>query len=78
MNSHPQFLTRKRSMLLSEPQLAEMLNLSISWVQRARFTGEGPPFIKIKHAVRYRKVDVERWIEERIQTSTSDNGGNHA
>ncbi|MEM6812508.1 MAG: helix-turn-helix domain-containing protein [Pseudomonadota bacterium] len=62
-------------MLIPEPKAAEMLSMSIAWMQRARLTGEGPPYVKIKHAVRYRISDIEAWIEEHKRTSTSDKGG---
>jgi len=59
-------------MLIPEPKAAEMLGMSIAWMQRSRLTGEGPPYVKIKHAVRYRTTDLEKWIQDRIQNSTSD------
>ncbi|MFN3700451.1 MAG: helix-turn-helix transcriptional regulator [Alphaproteobacteria bacterium] len=64
--------------LIPEPDAANILGVSISWMQRSRHTGEGPPYVKIKHAVRYRESDIEAFIEARIKTSTSDQGGSHA
>ena len=58
-------------MLLRENEAAKYLGMSISWMQRSRWDGSGPPFIKINHAVRYRQSDLEDWVEKRIQNSTS-------
>jgi predicted DNA-binding transcriptional regulator AlpA len=57
--------------LLRENEAAKYLGMSISWMQRSRWDGSGPPFIKINHAVRYRQSDLEDWVEKRIQNSTS-------
>ena len=62
-------------MLLNEQQTAIFLGMSISWVQRTRWEGGGPPYVKINHAVRYRQSDLEQWVENRLQNSTSDNKG---
>lgn len=64
------------SQLLNEIQAARMLGMSPAWVQRKRWSGGGPPFIKIDHAVRYRLEDLEEWINSRVRTSTSDEGHN--
>jgi predicted site-specific integrase-resolvase len=40
-------------------------------LQRWRVTGEGPPFVKIGRAVRYREDDLEKFIAERRRSSTS-------
>ncbi len=64
-----------KTMLIQEPEAAKILGMSISWMQRSRWDGSGPPYIKINHAVRYRVSDLEKWIEERIQKSTSENKG---
>lgn len=63
-------------MLLNEVQVAKMLGMSPAWMQRKRWEGGGPPYIKIDHAVRYREEDVKDWIDARVRTSTSDEGHN--
>jgi len=62
-------------MLMNEQQAAIFLGMSISWMQRTRWEGGGPPYVKINHAVRYRQNDLEKWIEGRLQNSTSENAG---
>lgn len=62
------------SILLNETQVAEMIALSVHWLRRKRWSGGGIPFIKIAEngAVRYRREDVESFINCRVQASTSD------
>lgn len=33
-------------------------------LEQWRYRGEGPPYIKIGQAVRYRRADVDRWLDE--------------
>jgi predicted DNA-binding transcriptional regulator AlpA len=59
--------------LLDERQAAEILGLSVRFLQNRRYVGGGPPFVKISaRAVRYRPSDLERWVEEHIQSSTAE------
>lgn len=60
--------------LLSETQTAELLGLSIRTLQSWRLRGGGPPFAKVGRAVRYRRSDLELWLEQRLRVSTSDPG----
>lgn len=54
--------------LLHERDAAEMLGMSIAWMQKARYLGTGPRFIKTggKHgrAVRYLHADLLAYINE--------------
>lgn len=59
MITYPDFMT--------EAELAEYLNAkglktSVPTLQKKRLTGGGIPFVKIGTKVRYRKVDVEAWL----------------
>ena len=65
-------MKQKSQKLYNEVEAADMLNMSIAWMQRMRWSGNGPPFVKIGHAVRYRPEDIQDWINERLRTSTSD------
>lgn len=61
--------------LLTEKQTAEYLQLTPRFLQARRYRGNGPPFIRISsRAIRYRLADLEEWINNRIRTSTSDQG----
>ena len=61
--------------LLPERDAAELLNLSIAWLQKARYLGNGPRYVKASgqggRAVRYRRSDVMAYIEENL-VETSD------
>lgn len=58
--------------LFKTRQAAEFLNTTDRQLEIWRQTGGGPPFVKLSpRAVRYRKYDLEKWIESRIKTSTA-------
>jgi hypothetical protein len=61
--------------LLTEKQAATLLGFKPSALQAWRLRGDGPPFVKISaRAVRYRRRDLETFVEERLRVSTSDTG----
>jgi predicted DNA-binding transcriptional regulator AlpA len=45
--------------------------MSTAWFQRARWAGNGPPYVKVGRAVRYRLDELVSWFEDRKRTSTS-------
>jgi excisionase family DNA binding protein len=52
--------------LMTEEQVAKLLAVSWHTVYRLRVSGEGPPWIRVgKRAIRYRRRDVERWLQRR-------------
>ena len=53
-------------------QTAERIGLSESFLNKARVTGGGPPYLKVGKAVRYRWSDVEAWLQARTRRSTSE------
>ena len=54
--------------LLREDEVAKLLDVSVHWLRRMRCLGCGLKFVKLSQhgAVRYRKIDVESFILERI------------
>lgn len=56
------------SAFLREEAAAKYLNFSVSTLQKWRFRGLGPNFVKIGVSVRYRLTDLETFTSERIQT----------
>lgn len=60
--------------LLTEVDASQILNLKVTTLRRWRWSGEGPPHIKLGGAVRYRRSDLEAYIEAQRRTSTSDTG----
>jgi predicted DNA-binding transcriptional regulator AlpA len=49
--------------LLNEHQVAKFLQLSVASVRRWRLFRTGPKYFKIGAAVRYRREDVETWLD---------------
>ncbi len=49
--------------LLTPAELARPLNVSVSWLAKARMRGEGPPYVKIGRAVRYPDSDAREWVD---------------
>ncbi len=59
--------------LLNESQTAQFLGLTIRCLQNWRSRGGGPPYIQIsRRAIRYRRADLEAWIDARIVANTTD------
>jgi predicted DNA-binding transcriptional regulator AlpA len=67
--------TRTRSILVDERTAATMIDMTPRFLQERRRRGNGPPFVQISsRCIRYRPEDIEAWAEERLRTSTSDQG----
>jgi len=50
--------------LLNEQEVADLLHVAVNTVRNWRWRGEGPRAIKLgKRAVRYRRADVDAFIE---------------
>jgi predicted DNA-binding transcriptional regulator AlpA len=62
--------TEMQTQLLSTPQAAKFLNVSIAFLERDRWAGARIPFVKIgSRAVRYRLDDLEAYISTHRQQS---------
>ena len=58
------------SQLLSTPQAAKFLNVSIAFLERDRWAGARVPFVKIgSRAVRYHLDDLEGYINSQRHQS---------
>jgi predicted DNA-binding transcriptional regulator AlpA len=69
------------SRLLTERDASELLCLSVRTLQKWRLHGRGPRFLKLGHAVRYDRADLDRFMAQARRGSTSDRGvgpGNRA
>ena len=65
-----QLVKNQTADLLSEREAAESLCLAPNTLQVWRSTGRyGLPFIKIGSKVRYRREDLQRWLEDRTRSS---------
>jgi hypothetical protein len=57
--------------LLSPKEAADKCRCSISYLAKARMTGDGPPFIKRGRSVLYAEPVLLQWLKARTRTSTS-------
>lgn len=55
--------------LLTTAELAAELKVSPRTLQRWRAEGSGPPMVRVGRGVRYRRRDVNAWLERRDQAS---------
>lgn len=61
--------------LIPESVAAEFLGLKTRSMQAKRQRGGGPIFVRLSaRCVRYRRIDLRKWSEERLRNSTSDPG----
>jgi predicted DNA-binding transcriptional regulator AlpA len=59
--------------LLHPKVAATVLNVSLSWLAKARLSGTGPRYVKIGRAVRYPESSLREFIRSRMRGSTSEN-----
>jgi excisionase family DNA binding protein len=58
--------------LLRTDQAAKLLGLSGRYLEILRVRGGGPAFASFGRAVRYRRADINAWLETRLRRSTSE------
>jgi predicted DNA-binding transcriptional regulator AlpA len=58
--------------LLTPKETASVLNLSESWLAKARMRGDGPPYVRCGRAIRYQESDLIAYIRSRRRLSTSE------
>lgn len=56
--------------LLDQDGAADYLGVQPSTLERWRFVGAGPKFVKVGRLVRYRRSALEAYLDERTRTST--------
>lgn len=60
-----------RTTILATPAAAGYLGLAVSTLNKWRCHGGGPVFVKLGRAVRYRREDLDAFVENRSVSSTS-------
>ncbi len=60
--------------LLNQREAAAVLRLSERTLERFRLSGDGPLYVKAGRRVAYRHEDLDRWVSDRVRTSTSERG----
>ena len=59
--------------LLTQGQAATHLHISAAWLERQRWLGEGPPYIRYGRAVRYDAAALVAWLDaHRVTTSCGE------
>ena len=56
---------------LNETEAAERWGMSVHWFRRARFTGDGPPYVKMAGRCLYPVVSTDAFFESKIRSSTA-------
>ena len=57
--------------LLTQAEASRLLRLSERTLERLRLQGGGPLYVKCGRSVRYREADLEKWIDARVDSNTS-------
>lgn len=63
--------SQARTRRLNRLNAAAFLGVSISWLDKARMTGRGPPYITIGSRVVYDEAALATFLERNTRTSTS-------
>lgn len=58
--------------MLTTRDAANALQLSESWLAKARKRGDGPPFAKMGRAIRYPERTLLWWVKSHLHQSTSE------
>lgn len=53
--------------LMTAKELAAYLGVAEQTLANWRYVGRGPRFYRVGQLVKYRRGDVDRWLEERAQ-----------
>ena len=54
--------------LIDVQQLASYLDVPVKTLYAWRYRSVGPPAFRVGRHLRYRRADVQHWIEQRIDT----------
>ena len=57
---------------LDTKDAAAYLSCSPSFLNQRRVRGGGPPYIKLGHSVRYKRDDLDAWMDGNGRQSTSE------
>jgi excisionase family DNA binding protein len=60
--------------LLNQSKVAKILGVTEKFLEARRCRGGGVPFIRVGRLVRYRRSDIEAWLESRRVSSTTEAG----
>jgi predicted DNA-binding transcriptional regulator AlpA len=60
------------SALLDTKQASALFGLSESTLRKWRLSGQGPAFVRLGRAVKYRQADIDQFLDERLFHSTAE------
>ncbi|GBD85426.1 helix-turn-helix domain protein [bacterium BMS3Abin02] len=60
--------------LLSVGELAAYLDIPVATLYAWRYRSQGPPGFRVGRHIRYRRSDIEAWIDEQLKDSSDDGG----
>ena len=58
--------------LYNEKETAKLLSLSVKTLQRYRYTGGGPIYVKLGKSVRYKESDIHMYVSARTRNITNE------
>jgi excisionase family DNA binding protein len=58
--------------LMTVKELAALINLSVGTIRRGEGGTRDLPYLKLGGAVRYRRQDVERWLESKTHEPVAE------
>jgi excisionase family DNA binding protein len=58
--------------LWTERQTADYLQVAVGTLRRWRAEGTGPPALRVGRTVRYRRSDVDAWVERQSKQPEQD------
>ena len=58
--------------VMTTVEAAEYVGLKKPTMERFRFLGQGPAYCKLGGAVRYRKKDLDEWLDSRLVSSVEE------
>lgn len=56
--------------LLTPAEAAQYLCLAVGTLANWRWRGDGPPYVRYGHRVRYRQSDLDVWMEGQVHHKT--------
>ncbi len=61
----------QRAPLLGTPEVSIELDVPEATLVKWRYQGTGPTYIKVGRHVRYRRADLDRWLDEQTHHATA-------
>lgn len=66
----------KKNHLLSVEEAADYIGLARITLTRYRLNDRGPTYLRVGHKIRYRKKDLDIWLDSRAVTTSDSKGDN--